>query len=107
MLTGPWQAQGRAKDPAAELANTMEARNKLMVIAVVAGHFLKTWLRGCEKTAHHLETACTALVYGDQFACVLERAARNKEDRCKASVSACCVKQGCVYAQRIIVYLPN
>lgn len=78
-----------------------------MLIAVVADHFLNTWLRGCDKTAQQLQAACSALVYGDQFACVLERAARSKEDRCKASVSACCVKQGCVYAQRIIVYLPN
>lgn len=107
LLTGPRKAQGRAKDPSSDLANTMEARDKMMVIAVVTDHFLNSRLRGCGKTAQQLKTACTALVYGDQFACVLERAARSKEDRCKASVSACSVKQGCVYAQRIFVYLPN
>lgn len=80
---------------------------KLVVIAVVAYHFPNAWLGGCEKAAQQLQTACAALVYGHQFACVLEHVARSKEDRCKASVSACCVKQGCVYAQRIIVYLPN
>lgn len=84
-----------------------EPETKLLLVAVVADHFLNPRLRGCEEAAQQLGTASTELVYGDQFACVLERAARGREDRCKASVSACCVKQGCVYAQRIIVYLPN
>lgn len=93
-----------AKDPASDLAKTRAKTDG----DCSGGRALPKYMaQGLWENCSTAPAACAALGYGHQFACVLERGARSEEDRCKASVSACCVKQRCVYAQRIIVCLPN